>query len=227
MRGEFLRLVKVHKNLIDMVWGNSRPEARDSTVKVQPLIYAGEKWEYKVEALRESLKAIRCDAMVVTSLTEIAYLLNVRGSDIPYTPVFRAYLIITHREIILYLHESKLTMGTKLHLKSYQCYHEKCIQSKSYPDFWRDLRTLAQQWKRVLVPSHSVFDMGASEAVYSALPQSMVVERVSPIIYMRAQKNPTERAGMQKAHIRDAAAFCEAMSYFEIRVRNLLEDCRS
>ena len=57
--------------------------------------------------------------MIVTSLTEIAYLLNLRGMDIPFIPVFKSYLIVTHREIILYLHQAKLTMSTNLHLKSY------------------------------------------------------------------------------------------------------------
>lgn len=60
--------------------------------------------------------------------------------------------------------------------------------------------------------------MGASEAIYSALPQKIVVERVSPIIYMRAQKNEVERTGMLHAHIRDAAALCDIFSYLEERV---------
>lgn len=60
--------------------------------------------------------------------------------------------------------------------------------------------------------------MGASEAVYSMIPRDKIVERVSPIIYMRAQKNAVEREGMRKAHIRDGAAMCDAFSFFEERV---------
>lgn len=51
--------------------------------------YAGERWISKIGTLRSNLSALNCDAMVVTSLTEIAYILNLRGNDIPYTPVFK------------------------------------------------------------------------------------------------------------------------------------------
>lgn len=86
---------------------------------------------------------------------------------------------------------------------------------RDYTAIWRDLRTFSQEWRRVLVPSFCVYDMGASEAIYSSLPKESVVLRVSPIIYMRAQKNEVERAGMFTAHVRDAAAMCDVFSYLE------------
>jgi Xaa-Pro aminopeptidase len=85
----FLKLVKVNKNLIDMIWSTNRPPPGSASIKVQPVKYAGDKWELKIQTLRNSYSAIRCDAMIVTSLTEIAYLLNLRGNDIPFIPVFK------------------------------------------------------------------------------------------------------------------------------------------
>lgn len=111
-----------------MVWGENRPKTRDFPVRVHHLEYAGEKWESKVEALRESLPAARVEAIIVTSLTEIAYLLNLRGSDIPYIPVFKAFLIVSQRELILFIDRHKVAMGMKLHLKSEPCFNEKCVQ---------------------------------------------------------------------------------------------------
>lgn len=70
-------------------------------------------------------------------------------------------------------------------------------------------------WKRVLVPGVCVYDMGASQAIYAALPQGIVSLRISPIIYMRAQKNEVERRGMFNAHIRDAVAMCDVLNYLE------------
>lgn len=70
----------------------------------------------------------------------------------------------------------------------------------------------------MIVPSHCVFDMGASEAIYSHLPKDFIVHKPSPIIFMRTQKNDVERQGMHNAHIRDGAAMCEALSYIEGRV---------
>lgn len=80
------------------------------------------------------------------------------------------------------------------------------------------MRTLSQQWKRVLLPSYSVFDMGASEAIFTSVRREIILERVSPIVYMRAKKNPTEREGMRRAHIKDAVAMCDTLSYLEERV---------
>lgn len=85
---KFIRLVRVNRNLIDMVW-QDRPQPVGDDVHVQPYLYAGEKWQTKVRVLRDHLIQLRCDAMIVTSLTEIAYLLNLRGSDLPHTPVFK------------------------------------------------------------------------------------------------------------------------------------------
>jgi Xaa-Pro aminopeptidase len=123
----FLKLVKVNKNLIDMIWTN-RPLPGTYSLKVQPVKYAGEKWEAKVQTLRNSFMSIRCDAMVVTSLTEIAYLLNLRGNDIPYIPVFKSYMIVSSKEVILYTNKTKTSVGTNLHLKSEPCSTGDCVQ---------------------------------------------------------------------------------------------------
>lgn len=60
--------------------------------------------------------------------------------------------------------------------------------------------------------------MGASEAIYSSVPRDIILEKVSPIIFMKAQKNEVEREGMRKAHIIDGAAMCETLSYIEQKV---------
>lgn len=94
LRNKFIRLVRVNRNLIDMVW-TERPQPNPDVIKVQPLDFSGEKWQSKVDVLREKLLEDRCDAMVVSSLTEIAYLLNIRGSDFPYIPVFKVNSIFS------------------------------------------------------------------------------------------------------------------------------------
>lgn len=78
----------MNRNLIDAVWLN-RPPPNTKVIKVQEKIYAGEPWQSKIKTLREKLVDDHCDAIIVTSLTEIAYLLNLRGNDLPYTPVFK------------------------------------------------------------------------------------------------------------------------------------------
>lgn len=89
---------------------------------------------------------------------------------------------------------------------------------KDYNDIWRDLRSLAHQWRRVLIPSRFTFDHGASEAIHTGLQQHLIFENPSPIIFMRAVKNELERKAMQRAHVIDGAAMCEALSLLERRV---------
>lgn len=89
---EGLSLIRVKNNLVDLVWTTNRPEPRQFSIKVHPQIYAGEKCQSKLQRLRKALLTYEVDAMVVTSLTEIAYLLNLRGFDIPYIPVFKVRL---------------------------------------------------------------------------------------------------------------------------------------
>ncbi|XP_053947051.1 xaa-Pro aminopeptidase 2 [Anastrepha ludens] len=215
LANRLLSLDKVNNNLVDMIWVD-RPSPTNFTIRVQVLQFAGERWESKVEELRSKLQAYSCDAMVITSLTEIAYLLNIRGLDIPYTPVVKSYLVVSHDEIFFYVDYSKMTQGVDYHLHT-DCYNERCVKIKEYYKVWNDLRTYAQIWKRVLVPGPCVQEEGASEAVFSAMPSNIIYIEASPIIFMRAQKTPEEQRGMREAHIRDAAAICEAMSVLENR----------
>lgn len=90
---------------------------------------------------------------------------------------------------------------------------------KGYHEIWKDLRTLSMKWKRVLLPSFSMLDMGVNEAIYSSLNREIIFEHPSPIITMRAQKNSAERDGMRAAHVSDAVALIDTLSYFEERVR--------
>lgn len=95
---KFLALTKINNNLIDQIWKPDRPEPMMVTIKVQEKSFAGEKWEDKIKELRKRLHHHNCDAMIITSLTEIAYILNIRSIDIPFTPVVK---VSSH--IIIYI----------------------------------------------------------------------------------------------------------------------------
>lgn len=90
---------------------------------------------------------------------------------------------------------------------------------KDYNDIWNDLRECSQVWRKILVPSPCVFDLGVSQAIYSSIMQTAINEKPSPVIFMRAKKNPTEQKSMQRAHIIDGAAMCDAFSLLERRVK--------
>lgn len=68
------------------------------------------------------------------------------------------------------------------------------------------------------MPSHCVYDLGVSEAVFSSILRNVILEKPSPVIFMRARKNAVEQKGMQRAHILDGTALCDAFSLLERRV---------
>lgn len=83
--------MKVSRNLVDEVW-TDKPVSINDEIFVHPLYYAGEKWQTKIMTLRLRLVETRSDAIIITSLTEIAYLLNLRSNDLAHTPVFKVDL---------------------------------------------------------------------------------------------------------------------------------------
>ena len=82
------------------------------------IFIAGESWQDKIGRVRDSLKTSGHDAIILTALDEIAWLFNMRGKDIPYNPVFRAYAVVSQDQIILYIPEEKQTEDVKSHLNS-------------------------------------------------------------------------------------------------------------
>ena len=79
---------------------------------------SGRSWQAKVSSLRRSLRESGHNATVLTALDEIAWLFNMRGSDIPFNPVFKAYAVISEDQMVLYLDDQKQTSEIKGHLKS-------------------------------------------------------------------------------------------------------------
>lgn len=96
------------------------------------------------------------------------------------------------------------------------------FRSHPYDSFFADVRTLSQIWKRVLIPSSSVFSPGASQAVYSAVPPDKRLIKPSPVIYMKAKKNPTEIQGMRQASVRDSAAFINFLTVLREQVSTVI-----
>lgn len=119
------------KNLIDIIGGSDLVSSRNFMIKPHNSSFSGVHWKRKIEQLREHIRANhRCDAMVVTSLTEIAYLLNLRGGDFRYIPVFKAYLIVS-QDIYLYTNTSKISTATELmmnyYMKDRACQKQPCV----------------------------------------------------------------------------------------------------
>ena len=171
-----------------------RPAFPLRPVEVQPLEYAGEEMELKVGRLRTALNEAGADAMVVTALDEVAWLTNLRGTDVHCNPVFVAYAMVLPDALHLFIDTGKLTESVKSYLAA------RSVSLHAYTDLLPFLTSLPAC--RLLVPpsANARLEAAARSAGFD------VVEVASPIASMKAVKNEVEVAGFRRAMLRDGVA---------------------
>lgn len=208
------------ENLVDIVWGNTRPARPSEPVKVLGPQYAGKDIKAKLEGVRKEMK--KSPGFIVSMLDEIAWLFNLRGNDIPYNPVFFSYAAITPASATLYVDESKLSGEVKTYLK------DNRVSIRPYEAIFDDTVSLSKTLDSA--PSTNG-DAAAAEPAQGtkflvstktswALKRSLggeskVDEVRSPIGDAKAIKNETELSGMRECHIRDGAALTQYFAWLE------------
>lgn len=171
-----------------------RPALPQRPVEVQPLEYAGEEMELKVGRLRTALSEAGADAMVVTALDEVAWLTNLRGTDVHCNPVFVAYAMVLPDALHLFIDTGKLTESVKSYLAA------RSVSLHAYTDLLPFLTSLPAC--RLLVPpsANARLEAAARSAGFD------VIGAASPIAAMKAVKNEVEVAGFRRAMLRDGVA---------------------
>lgn len=113
---------------MDLIWQVGRLDY--NSYGAYPLAdeYSGKPWQKKVQSIRLEMERSSVDALVVTALDEIAWLFNIRGYDLPHTPVLRAYAILTRESAHLYAPRHKIMRSTHIHLKTDSCFHADCVK---------------------------------------------------------------------------------------------------
>ncbi|KAL6233842.1 hypothetical protein BDW75DRAFT_231636 [Aspergillus navahoensis] len=209
-------LIGVSQNLVDLVWGSDRPAPPQGKVKVHHEKYAGKSFQEKVSDLRKELENKKAAGFVISMLDEIAWLLNLRGSDIPYNPVFISYCIVTPTTVELYIDDEKLTPEVKAHLGD-------DVIIKPYDSIFADAKALfeAKEQDPEAPSSKFLLSNRASWALNLSLGGENHVEEIrSPIGDAKAVKNEVELAGMRACHIRDGAALIEYFAWLENELVN-------
>ncbi|XP_065225983.1 xaa-Pro aminopeptidase 1-like [Planococcus citri] len=204
-------------NLVDVIWPeNERPATPVMPVFIWDKAFAGKEWRDKLTSLRNVMKNYEVEAMLITALSEIAWLLNIRGFDLQYGPYLKAYCVVTKDQVHLYTDQQKLQAQViKDHLGLDACSSANCVRAHDYDSLWNDLRKLSQNWRKVLLPSMSHFSPGVSRAIYLGISPGKHKVMPSPLINMIAEKNEDEKKGMRSAHQRDAMIFCNLMARIE------------
>ncbi|KAK8063921.1 Xaa-Pro aminopeptidase P [Apiospora saccharicola] len=213
--GRGKELVPIQGNLVDRVWASERPSRPSEPVFVLEDKYVGRDVKAKLGELRKELEKKKAFGFVVSMLDEVAWLFNLRGSDIPYNPVFFSYAVVTPEDTTLYIDSSKLDQKYQAALA------EVGVVIKPYDAVFEEVTALGQkgqQTNSVKTGESQKFLISnkASWALKRALGgDEMVEEMRSPIGDSKAVKNETELEGMRACHIRDGAALIEYFAWLE------------
>lgn len=182
-----------------------RPVIPDNMVSLHPLEYSGESTSSKISRVRKHLLDCGADGLLVTALDEIAWVLNLRGSDVHCNPVFVSYLLISPENITLYINNVKLPEEVKAYLVS------EHIDVQAYDSVVERLRLYAG--KSLLV------DMSSTNySLATAVPFEKVCSGVSPIASMKAVKNKVEQDGFRAAMLRDGVAVVKFLAWLKSAV---------
>lgn len=183
----------VDGNLVDAVW-TDQPAMPKQPISVWPDVFAGETVRQKLRRLRKAMAERGVQAHLVTALDAIAWLFNLRGSDVEYNPVAIAYAVVTLEEAELFIDARKVPPAARAVL-------ERTVRIRPYGHIERACRALARSQTGVWIDPES-----ANLWCIEALGGSVKVRAPSPIGRMKAKKNAVELAGMRAAHHRDGVA---------------------
>ncbi|CAH1183392.1 unnamed protein product [Phaedon cochleariae] len=205
------KLVPVITNLIELLWVD-RPLRPTNPIKPHTLNYSGKSVGDKHRDIVEQMKENNSQYLVLTALDEIAWFLNLRGSDIEYNPVFFSYVIISEKSFELYLDEKQDRKLIRDHLTAEFGDGYKIKPYKSIED---RLKSLASE-----VEGYIWFAENSSYALINIIPkENRLLTNNTPVSLMKAVKNPVEIQGMRNCHIRDAAALCCYFSWLEKNIK--------
>lgn len=183
------------------IW-NDRPAIPKNKVEIHPLQYAGESTSSKLTRIRKALRLQHADGTMLSALDDIAWTLNLRGTDVHCNPVFVAYLLISTHEAVLYVDPEKLTEEVQSYLKaegvSTRSYDEVTQAGRHYPDY------------TILLDAEQL-----NAHIFSVFQKQHVITASSPVPAMKAVKNKTEIAGFKAAMERDGVAMVKFLQWLK------------
>jgi Xaa-Pro aminopeptidase len=186
----------VAQNPVDVLW-HDRPLPPTPPAWIHPDVYAGQSWMDKVAQLRQTLRAQNADALLLTDAASVCWLLNLRGGDIPHTPLLLAYLWISATEMIVFTHPEKIPDSVHRERPNMMVMPtEEITEALAAP------------------PALTLYD---DTECPLALSQALIHKKAfpNPCQWPKAMKNSTEQNGMRAAHRRDGAAVTRALTWLK------------
>lgn len=187
---------------MDSIW-TDRPALPQAPACIYGTQYAGRTCREKLEDIRQEMKQAGAQALLLPALDEIAWTLNLRGSDVHCNPVVVSYLLIDEEEAHYFIEPQKLTPEVKAYLE------DNRVTCHAYTDLLPYLRQLKAS-TLLLTP------VKTNQAVSEAVPESCrIVEGASPVSLLKAVRNEQEIAGLRKAMQRDGVALVKFLKWLE------------
>ena len=184
---------------LKLIWLD-RPAIPENPVVIHPLEYAGERARDKIGRIRQALREKHADGMLMTALDDIAWTLNLRGSDVHCNPVFVSYLILSSKDVTLYINKVKLSPEVEAYLKA------EGVGVAPYEEISKGLKDYFE-YNILLDPdevNYALYEgVRRQEGVRSAIE---IVEEGSPVKRMKTVKNEREIAGFRSAMLKDGIA---------------------
>lgn len=181
------------EDLVDLIW-DERPSLSAESAWILKDIYAGKSSSEKIKELRDSMKKEKATAHVLTTLDDIAWLLNIRGNDIECTPVVLSYALITLNDFSLFINEQVLNEELKTYLK------ELGVSVFPYNDIYKTVGHLKNE--KILLETGKV----NYSIVKSIDDSNRIIDKTNPTVLAKAVKNQVEVDNMKLAHIKDGVA---------------------
>ena len=192
--------VRTNLDPLAHIW-QQRPPIPMNAVELYPLEYAGESTHDKLRRIRKALRERHADGMLMSALDDIAWTLNLRGTDVHCNPVFVSYLLITSKDVTLYIHREKLTPEVLDYLKS------EGITADDYENVNKGLKGYFE-YNILLDPdevNYTLYKMVSREKV----------EEESPVKRMKTIKNDTEIEGFRRAMLKDGIALIKFLHWLK------------
>lgn len=193
-------------DLVDRVW-EDRPKLANEPVFLLEEKYSGESTASKLCRIRGIMKDTGANYHVITTLDDIAWMLNIRGNDVMYSPLVLCYAVVAMEKVDLFIEESRLDANVKETLA------KDGVALRHYNDIYEFVKGFKAEDVVLIDPARMNY------ALYKNIPaQIKIIEADNPTTLFKAVKNPVELANIEKAHIKDGVAITKFMYWLKTNV---------
>lgn len=197
--------IAYEEDLIGQIW-EERPTLPMKPIWILEEKYAGKSAQDKIDDLREEMGKVQADIHILTTLDDIGWLLNIRGGDIDCNPVALSYVVVTRKELYLFVNEAALSQKVN-------CYFEEIgVSVKPYDELFNMVKSFRH--KRILLETGKV----SYTIVRSLGDSNRIIDRMNPVSAAKSVKNQAEVENERRAHIKDGVAVTKFICWLKKQV---------